>query len=331
MEAKYVANLVKQVKYAGFGESKELEIRNRIANNEPSFQIVHQPDFKNNCEAIANIKKSETKDDYYFNSYDVTVKKEGMEPVKQNIFVQKPEQDNNGNWVNSTITLKEAYNMMDLDDKGNGRSVLKDFVTKEKEHYQAWVKFDFTTKNEFGNYPILKTPAFDLDAKLENSNIKGMKDPIVREQLRKRLEKGNETNVREVFNNSEVIKGLVVNPQFKNFKFITASSSNMDEEQKKGQDNTMSQTTTEGASQGQTSPEQKNGPDNAASQTSAKDASQGQTSPEQKKEQDSLASQTTAKDASQSTVSSKPNVQSNETKAKQNYRKAEKRGKGVAH
>jgi len=242
MEATYVNNLVKQVKFAGFGDTKELEIRNRIAGNEPSFSIPFSPDFKNKCEASANIKKNDTKDDYYFNSYDVMVKKEGMEPIQQRVYVERPQQDKAGDWVNSTITLKEAYNMMDIDQNGNGRAVLKDFLTKDNERYQAWIKFDFTTKDANGNYPLVKTPTFDLAAKLSDSNIKDIQQPEVLARIKASLEKGNETNVREVYKDSEVVKGIQVNPQFKNFKFVTPFTSSRDQEQKSSQASDMSQT-----------------------------------------------------------------------------------------
>jgi hypothetical protein len=246
MEEKFVNNLVKKVKYAGFGDSKDLEIRTRIANNEPSFQIKFNPEFKHPCEAIVNIKKDDVKDDYYFNNYNITVSKEGAAPLKQTIYTELPKADTQGNFVNSTITLKEAYNMMDMDAKGFGRSVLKDYVDDKGIRSQSWVRFDFTRKTEKGNYPLVKTPSFDLDAKLAASDIKGMQDPELRKQLRERLEKGNEANVKDVFGETEALKGIVVNPQFKNFKFVTPSIAS---EPKQSQGNSASQTTAKENSQ----------------------------------------------------------------------------------
>jgi len=260
MDAKYVDNLVNKVKFAGFGDTFENEIRERIANNEGSFDLHYQPNFKHSTVAVAHIKKDEkTNDDYFFNNYDVVVKKEGMDPVKQTVFTENPLKDTEGQWANSTITLKEAYNMMDLDAKGQGRSVLKDFVDKESGVRSAsWLRFDFTRKTPGGNYPVVKRDSFELDTVLKNSKIENMDDPHIRRGLIDKLAKGNEVNVRE----GGVIKGIVVNPQFAKIQLVPAFNLNPSNSQKQGEANNNAQANTNGTSQNN-SQNQKQGQTNA--------------------------------------------------------------------
>ncbi|UOE51359.1 hypothetical protein MTO98_09740 [Mucilaginibacter sp. SMC90] len=260
MEAKYVDNLVNKVKFAGFGDAFENEIRERIAKNEPSFDLHYQPNFKHNTEAVAHITWDEKRNEYYFNSYDVMLKKDGIEPIKQTVYTENPLKDAEGKWANSTITLKEAYNMMDLDAKGYGRAVLKDFVDKEsKIRSESWIRFDFTRKTPGGNYPVVKRDNFPLDTQLQNSKIANMDDPIIRKNLIDKLAKGNEVNIRE----GDVVKGIVVNPQFQNFKTVPAFNLNVGS-QKQGEENSARQSTADGTSQSQ-----KSGTENKASQATS--------------------------------------------------------------
>src|SRR6202012_3852059 len=115
-------------------------------------------------------------------------------------------------WVNSTITLKEAHNMMDLGKDGQGRAALKNYLNKDGEKYQAWTKFDFTTIDKYGNFPTVKMPNFELEKKLESFNLKEMSDPASRKKLLESLEKGN---AQSVTHDDGSKRHLYVNPQFK--------------------------------------------------------------------------------------------------------------------
>jgi len=217
MEAKYVDRLVNQVKYAGFGESKEMEIRSRMANNEPSFSVLYQPDFDKNCQATANIRRSE-KGDYFFNNYDVLVNREGAEPLKQTFYVDKAQQDKDGQWLNSNISLKEGYNMLE-----GGRAVLKEYLTKEQERYQAWTMLDFKNTDQHGNFKIIKKTDFDLVAKLSEHNLKELADPEKKLQLIESLQKGNRQQATRQFNGKEEKISIEANPRFKTIKIFAAN------------------------------------------------------------------------------------------------------------
>ena len=81
--------------------------------------------------ATLHFKKSAESDRFFFNNYNLELKKQNQQDaVKQTFYPDKG------------ITLKEGYNMLD------GRAVHKTLNTKEDEKYSAWLQLDF--KNTIG-------------------------------------------------------------------------------------------------------------------------------------------------------------------------------------
>jgi len=217
MNEKNIESLKKQVMYTGFGNLLDMDIDKNIKSGVPDFQLKYNHEFgRDKVEANLNFRRSE-QDNYFFNSYELQLNKEGSEPLKQLFYVNRPEQaikkgegeDHKGEWVNSTITLKEAYNLME------GRSVLKEFVSKESEKYANWVNIDFKEIDDKGNYQIKRRPDFDLEAKLATLPIKELSDEKTRKELIDSLQKGNRQSVTIINDGVEQKLFVEASPQFK--------------------------------------------------------------------------------------------------------------------
>ena len=121
--------LQNQVKYAGFGEGLAGALVKEIKAGNEEFKLQHSHTFgKDNVDSTLNFKKSKESDMYFFNSYDVTMKKEAGKDVSNTFYINQGQ----------SITLKEAYNLL------NGRAVEKELQRKlspaEKEQFKAEIK-----------------------------------------------------------------------------------------------------------------------------------------------------------------------------------------------
>jgi hypothetical protein len=252
MNENNVDYLIKQVKFTGFGDSLEFPIKENIAKGLEDFQLSYKPDFgKDKVDATLHFRKSE-QGNYFFNKYDLAVAQENGEPLQRSFGVTGSKQilmrdkeghvmqDNEGKerkeWVNSSYTLKEAFNVME------GRSVLKDHIAKKKDPQEIdrkvtqWTKLDFSSKDKYGNYEIKYMPAYDMENKLAGYPIKNFKDdPAVRKEIVDSLEKGNRQVVTLVgHNGKEEKRGLEANPQFKTVNQYDGSQRIKNQSEKQG-------------------------------------------------------------------------------------------------
>lgn len=199
-----------QLKYTGFGETFDAELRENMLKGDKDFKIMHTGIINNgvpNRDTVTvelNFKKSDQTDMYFFNSYRVNLQKEENKPGLQQTF-----------YINNdatSITLKEAYNLME------GRSVNKDLKTKEGESYNSWLKFDFKQTDNSGNFKINhyhQNYGYDLEASLEKHSIKELNTPQYKEDLINSLKKGNLQSVTFVVSGVESKMFVEANPQFK--------------------------------------------------------------------------------------------------------------------
>jgi len=199
-----------QLKYTGFGETFDTELRENMLKGDKDFKIMHIGIMNNgvpNRDTVTvelNFKKSDQTDMYFFNSYRVNLQKEENKPGLQQTF-----------YINNdatSITLKEAYNLME------GRSVNKDLKTKEGESYNSWLKFDFKQTDNSGNFKINhyhQNYGYDLEASLEKHSIKELITPQYKQDLMNSLKKGNLQSVTFVVSGVESKMFVEANPQFK--------------------------------------------------------------------------------------------------------------------
>lgn len=246
MNEKNLNDLKNQVKYTGFGEALESALVENVNKGAAEFSLSHQSLFgKDTADATLHFKKS-SQDNYFFNSYELSVKPEGASlPVKQTFYIGY---DNN-------FTLKEAYNLL------SGRAVHKNLaklvagengrLEAKGEKYKAWVKLDFSDKDTSGNFKekqYHQNYGFDLEEALKKHPIKELSTPEERIKLMASLEKGNRHAVTFLIDGKEERRYLEAAPQFKS---INQYDSNMIRTGFQRKQEQQSQGHTEGKKQGQ--------------------------------------------------------------------------------
>ena len=204
MNQKNFDYLKDQVKFTGFGDALENEIKEKMQKQTPEFQILHSAKFGNDtADATLHFKKSEQSEMYFFNRYNLSVKHEqSSDVVDQTFYINK------GN----NITLKEAYNLM------SGRSINKDLTNKEGQVYNAWMQMDFKETEANGNYKMKhyhQNYGFDLEKVLSKNSIKELNNEQDKNRLIESLQRGNKQSVTFIENGNEQKRFIEANPQFK--------------------------------------------------------------------------------------------------------------------
>jgi hypothetical protein len=203
MNEKNFEYLKDQVKYTGFGEGLESELKEKMQQETPSFTLNYNAQYGNDTAvATLNFKKSSQSDMYFFNSYQVNVQKEqAKESMEQTFYVNK-----------GGITMKEAYNLME------GRAVYKDLTNKEEQIYKAWVQLDFKEVDTNGNFKLNhyhENYGYDLEAALSKHPIKELQNPEYKKDLMDSLKKGNLQSATFIKDGNENKQYIEANPQFK--------------------------------------------------------------------------------------------------------------------
>ncbi|ULT38447.1 hypothetical protein KRR40_25380 [Niabella defluvii] len=166
-----------QVKYTGFGEGLENDLKQKVQEGNPEFKLAYETKYGNDTvNATLNFSQSK-QSDMYFNSYQVSVQKENSaETMEQTFYINK------GN----NITLKEAYNLME------GRSVNKDLTNKEGQVYNAWIQMDFKQSDDNGNFKLKhyhQNYGYDLEAVLSKHPIRELSNDEYKSNLMDSLKK----------------------------------------------------------------------------------------------------------------------------------------------
>ena len=233
MNQKNFDYLKDQVKFTGFGDSLENELREKMEKQAPEFQILHTPRFGNDTvDATLHFKRSDQSDMYFFNRYDVSLKQEQSPDVIQQTFYI-----NKGN----NITLKEAYNLM------CGRSVNKDLTSKEGQVYNAWMQMDFKETEGSGNYKMKhyhQNYGYDLEKVLSNHPIKELGVEQDKSRLIDSLNKGNRQSVTFIENGNEQKHFIEANPKFKSINIYDGNMQRIVNNQAKGERETQGERNT---------------------------------------------------------------------------------------
>lgn len=249
MNEKNFDYLKDQVKYTGFGESMEGELRHNMEQLQPDFTMKHDAFYGNDkVSAELNFRKSEQSDLYFFNSYKVQLQKEGSEEtLAQTIYI------NRGN----NITLKEAYNLME------GRSVNKDLTNKAGEEYNAWIQMDFKDADTKGNFSLKhyhQNYGFDLETALSKHPIKELKNQGHKEDLMNSLKKGNRQSATFIKDGKEVKQYIEAAPQFKTLTLYDASQKRLDTRQEKDMEQSQGTKSSQNESRKQNAASEEDGP-----------------------------------------------------------------------
>jgi len=265
MNEKNVQYLKDQLKYTGFGETFDAELRENILKGDKDFKMIHTGIMNNgvpNKDTVTvelNFKKSDQSDMYFFNTYKVSLQKEENKPgLEQTFYINND---------NTSITLKEAYNLME------GRSVNKDLKTREGETYNCWIKFDFKNSDENGNFKLQhyhQNYGYDLEAALEKHSIKELLTPQYKEDLMNSLKKGNVQSVTFVVGGEERKQFVEANPQFKTVKVYDSSMQRINDRESKAEKQSQSKDKTAEQRNSDEEPSQKEQSKNSRSRKAGK-------------------------------------------------------------
>ncbi|NCI46664.1 hypothetical protein GWC94_08415 [Sediminibacterium sp. WSJ-3] len=222
MNQKNFEYLRDQIKYTGFGEGLENDLKQKIQEGNPEFKLAYETKYGNDTvNATLNFSQSKQSDMYFFNSYQVNVQKENSSETMEQIFYI-----NKGN----NITLKEGYNLME------GRSVNKDLTNKEGQVYNAWVQMDFKQSDNNGNFKLKhyhENYGYDLEAVLSKHPIRELGNEEYKSNLMDSLKKGNLQSATFQVNGAEQKQYIEANPQFKTINIYDSSMQRVDNRQAK--------------------------------------------------------------------------------------------------
>lgn len=211
-----------QVKYTGFGEGLENELKQKLQEGNPEFKLSHETKYGNDTvKASLNFTQSKQSDMYFFNSYQVNVQKENNhEPMTQVFYINK------GN----NITLKEAYNLLE------GRSVNKNLSSKDGQVYNAWIQMNFKQSDDNGSFKLKhyhQNYGYDLEAILSKHPIRELSNDGHKSILIESLKKGNLQSVTFQINGAERKQFIEANPQFKTINIYDSNLKRIDNRQSK--------------------------------------------------------------------------------------------------
>jgi hypothetical protein len=224
MNQKNFDYLKDQVKFTGFGDALESELKEKMQKQTPEFQISHSTKFgSDTANATLHFKKSDQSDMYFFNRYNLSLKQEqSPDVVDQSFYINK------GN----NITLKEAYNLM------SGRSINKDLTNKEGQVYNACMQMDFKETDASGNYKIKhyhQNYGYDLEKVLSSHPIKELANEQDKTRLIESLTKGNRQSVTFFENGNEQKHFIEANPKFKSINVYDENMQRIVNKQSNGQ------------------------------------------------------------------------------------------------
>jgi len=231
MNQKNLEFLKDQLKYTGFGETFDQDLKEKMLKGETEFKLMKEGVYgTDSMTAVLNFKKSDQSDLYFFNSYQINLQKEDNKTgLEQTFYINND---------NTSITLKEAYNLME------GRSVNKNLKNKDGETYNCWIRMDFKESDDRGNFRLQhyhQNYGYDLEASLEKHSIKELLTPQYKEDLMNSLKKGNLQSVTFVVGGEERKQFVEANPQFKTIKVYDASLQRINDRESKNEKQSQSQ------------------------------------------------------------------------------------------
>ncbi len=208
MTQKNLEFLQNQLKDARFNESIFPELERNMTQGKESFELKDQVSFgKDELSVTLHFARSkqEGSDMYFFNRYDASLKNQSVNTT-QTFFINNKGQ---------SIDLNEAKNLL------NGRSVYKELTPKEGDRYRAWLKLDFSERDEHNNAAVRyynRGYGFDLKEAVGRIQLKEMQDPAQMEQLYKSLQRGELVSATLIKGGKEIPIELTTDPKHHSLK-----------------------------------------------------------------------------------------------------------------
>lgn len=213
MNDKNLDYLNDQLKYTGFGDDNRSALKAQMQPLPSDFVLTHETQFGlEKATASLYFRRPAESDMYFFNKYDLSIKKmDGDESLKQTFYIHN-RKDN--------ISLKEAYNLL------SGRAVYKTLSNKEGQPFHAWLQMDFKERDKNGNFQLKQfhqNYGFDLQKVIEQLPIKELASSKEKEGLLKSLERGNRQAVTLSRNGEEQKFYIEAAPKFKSVNIYTGN------------------------------------------------------------------------------------------------------------
>jgi hypothetical protein len=211
-----------QLLMTGFGDALNAPLREKLEQGAEKFSLQHSRLFgEDETFSTLHFSKASNGDHYFFNAYDLVLRRPGEEEVKQHVFINDK----------YNYTLKERYNLL------NGRAVFKEQPVLSKDQvtgklvpngqtYLAWRDLDLKNTDKLGNF-VSKTMYWEHKKELQSYPIKELSVPYDKNKLVATLEKGDKAKVTIVKDDQE-IKGLVAaNPRQQRLDFYDSQGQRM--------------------------------------------------------------------------------------------------------
>lgn len=175
-----------------------------IEAGKPEIKLNHEINRGNETVSYdLNFRKSDTTDMYFFNSYKATLNTGNEAYDKSQDFRIR-----NGN----NIGADEAFNLV------AGRAVSKSMVNGDGDTYQAWLKVDFSQKDNYGNHKVdqfHERYGYDLEKAVSKFPINELAKPEEKAELLSSLKAGNSTAVTMIKDGKEVLLFIEPNPRLR--------------------------------------------------------------------------------------------------------------------
>jgi len=202
----------------GFGQEISEQLLTKMNQNLAEFTLDHTRKFgKDEVQSVLHFSKGDDleKDLIFFNRFDSTLRKEGLEDLTQTFYVGKA----------YNYTLQERYNMMDgravYREQPVLRPVEENGTTKMKptgDTYFGWKALDFKAADKWGNF-VPKTLFWKHQQEVEKFPIKNIDDNYEKSRIVAKLQKGNYVDVTLVRDGREQQAKMVANPKMLRFDF----------------------------------------------------------------------------------------------------------------
>lgn len=207
MNQKNFEYLREQVKFTGFGVALEEDLKEKLKSQPDEFQLYYRGCFGAD-EGVATLffKRSAHSDLYFFNKYEVILKRAGTDNISKRVFYIGKE---------NNFTFKEAYNIM------CGRSVHKELTNMSGAHYTGWVQLDRRQPEATGAYKLRyfhENYGFDILTELKKYPIRELENEETSRRLVASLYKGNHQAVTWVADGVDTVRFIEANPRFKSLR-----------------------------------------------------------------------------------------------------------------
>ncbi|MCF0075393.1 hypothetical protein LZD49_33250 [Dyadobacter sp. CY261] len=204
MDTRNFEYLKAQIKYTGFGDNLDEQLRAGMQKQLPEFTLHHRATFGGDqLTSALHFKRSRESELYFFNSYLATLKNQDQSQMLNQLFYIQRQ---------GSVTLREAFNLM------QGRAVEKQLLNQKGEQYSAWLQLDFKETDQLGNFKIRQfhqNYGFDLPGQIARLSLKELNEPESRARLLDSLRKGNRQQVTLLDGVAEHKLFLEASPQFK--------------------------------------------------------------------------------------------------------------------